>query len=62
MYPNLLGQKAFRHMSNDEMASVAGLSRTAYENKMKTGKFTVAECNAFIEFFKKPFEFLFATE
>lgn len=62
MYPNLLGQKVFRHMSNEDMAKIAGLSRRAYECKMKTGKFTVAECNAFIVYFKKPFEYLFATE
>lgn len=62
MFPNLLGQKAFYKMSNDDMASVIGVSRVSFENKMRTGKFTVREINAYIHFFKKPYDYLFATE
>lgn len=62
MFPNLLGQKAFYKMSNDDMASVIGVSRVSFENKMRTGKFTVREINAYIRFFKKPYDYLFATE
>lgn len=49
-------------MSNDDMASVIGVSRVSFENKMRTGKFTVSEINAYIHFFKKPYDYLFATE
>lgn len=62
MFPNLLGQKAYHHMTNEDMARVIGTSRVAYENKIKTGKFTVSECNKLIEHFNKPFEYLFATD
>ena len=62
MFPNLLGQKAYHHMSNEDMANIIGISRTAYEKKMKTGKFNVAECNAFIRYFNKPYDYLFHTE
>lgn len=62
MFPNLLGQKAYHKMTNDDMAKVIGVSRVAYENKMRTGKFTAIECNAYIRFFNKPYDYLFATE
>lgn len=62
MFPNLLGQKAFHKMSNNDMAKVIGVSRPSFENKMKTGKFTVSEVNAYIRFFRKPYEYLFATD
>lgn len=51
MFPNLLWQKAYYKMSNDDMASVIGVSRVSFENKMRTGKFTVSEINAYIHFF-----------
>lgn len=62
MYPNLLGQKAFRKMTNDDMAAVIGVNRTTYEAKIRSGRFVVSECDAFCRYFNKPFEFLFATE
>lgn len=62
MYPNLLGQKAVRHMSNEDMAKVIHISRTAYESKIKSGRFTPAECIAYTKFFNKPFDYLFAMD
>ncbi len=61
MYPNLLGQKAYYHLSNDEMAQIIGVSRNSFEKKMKTGRFNVKECRALCEYFNKSFCFLFAT-
>ncbi len=61
MFPNLLGQKAYRHMSDEDMASVIGVSRNAYQQKVKSGRFTPQECKAFCDFFGKSFDFLFAT-
>lgn len=60
MYPNLLGQKAYHNMSNDDMAKVIHVSRKAYESKVKTGKFTLEEGRAFCKFFNKDFDYLFA--
>lgn len=61
MFPNLLGQKAYHHMSDDAMASVIGVSRNAYQQKMKSGRFTPEECKSFCDFFGKRFEYLFAS-
>ena len=62
MYPNLLGQKAFHKLNNDQMAEIISVSRTAYEQKMRSGRFTPAECKQYCCFFCKDFDYLFATE
>lgn len=59
MYVNLLGQKAIRRLRNEDMARIAGISRTAYESKMKSGHFTVEEAQKYVDFFQKDFEYLF---
>lgn len=60
MFPNLLGQKAFHHMTDEDMANVIGVSRAAYQQKIKSGRFTPEECKAFCARFGKRFEYLFA--
>lgn len=62
MFPNLLGQKSYFKLSNEEMANVIGVSREAYEQKIKSGRFTPVECAAYCKHFGRPFEYLFATE
>jgi len=62
MYPNIIGQKAICRLSNEEMAKIIGVSRRAYEQKMRSGRFTPKECIAYCNFFDKPFAFLFATD
>lgn len=61
MYPNLLGQKAYHHLSNDDMARIIGVSRNSFDTKMKTGRFNVKECKTLCNYFNKSFYFLFAT-
>lgn len=61
MYPNLLGQKAVHHMTEEAMANVIGVSRQSYQQKIKSGRFTPDECKAYCDHFKKSFAFLFAT-
>ena len=60
MFPNLLGQKAYNHMTDDDMANVIGVSRNAYQQKVKSGRFTPDECKAYCQHFGKSFEYLFA--
>lgn len=60
MFPNLLGQKLFHKMTDDDMAAVIGVSRNAYQQKMRSGRFTPEECKAFCAHFEKRFEYLFA--
>lgn len=60
MFPNLLGQKAYHRMTDEDMAQVIGVSRNAYQQKVKSGRFTADECKAFCLRFGKSFEYLFA--
>ena len=60
MFPNLLGQQAFHHMTATDMAAVIGAKRTTYQRKMKLGKFSPEECKKFCEYFGKSFDYLFA--
>lgn len=62
LYPNLLGQKAARKLTNEQMAEILGVSRQTFEAKLKSGRFTPEECKRFTHYFKKPFEYLFATD
>lgn len=62
MFANLLGQKAYYKLTDQDMADIIGVSRVTYDSKMKSGRFTPAECMKFCRYFKKPFEFLFAME
>ena len=62
MYPNLLGQKALHNLTDEDMANIIGISRTAYQSKKKSGRFTSAECQAYCTFFGKRFEYLFAKD
>lgn len=61
MYPNLLGQKAYHHLSDADMAAIIGVSRNSYQQKIRSGRFTPDECKAFCDRFEKPFSFLFAS-
>lgn len=62
MYPNLLGQKEYHHLSNEEMGKLIGVSRNAYEQKVKSGRFNVYECKVYCDYFDKKFEYLFASQ
>lgn len=62
MYPNLLGQKAYHHLTDEEMGQIIGVSRNTYSQKMRNGRFWPSECQAYCKYFKKSFEYLFATD
>ena len=62
MFPNLLGQKAFHRLTEDDMAKIIGVSRTAYQSKIKSGRFTPQECRAYCRHFQKGFDYLFAED
>ena len=62
MYPNLLGQKAYHHLTDEDMAKIINLSRTAYQQKIKSGRFSPDECKAFCTYFGKKFDYLFAED
>ena len=62
MFPNLMGQKALHKLSDAHMAKIIGVSRNAYQQKIKSGRFTPAECKALCEYFDKSFSYLFALD
>lgn len=62
MYPNLLGQKAYNHLTDEDMGNIIGVSRSTYSQKIRNGKFWPSECQAFCRYFNKSFDYLFATE
>lgn len=62
MFANLLGQKAIHHLTDEQMGKIIGISRTAYSQKIKSGRFVADECKKYCEYFNKSFEFLFATD
>ena len=45
-----------------DMAAIIGISRTAYQAKKKSGRFTAEECHKFCTYFGKSFEYLFAKD
>ncbi len=62
MYPNLLGQKSFHKLTEEDMARIIHVSRVSYQNKIKSGRFTPQECRAYCQYFGKRFEYLFAED
>lgn len=60
MFPNLLGMKALRGLSDEDMGRIIGVSRSEFGRKMKTGGFLPDECRALCKYFNKSFDFLFA--
>lgn len=62
MYPNLLEQKAFYHLTDKEMGKIIGVSQAAYSRKIQSGQFWPNECRAFCQYFHKSFDYLFANE
>ena len=62
MYANLLGQKAFYHLTDQDMGDIIGVSRNSYSQKIRSGRFWPKECQAFCKYFNKSFDYLFATD
>lgn len=62
MYANLLGQKAYHHLTDEDMGKIIGVSRTAYGQKIRSGRFWPSECQTYCRYFGKAFEYLFAVE
>ena len=62
MYANLLGQKAYYHLTDEDMGKIIGVSRNTFSQKIKSGRFWPNECKAYCTYFNKSFEFLFATD
>ncbi len=62
MFANLLGQKAYHKLTDEDMGKIIGVSRNSYSSKIKSGRFFPEECKKYCEYFGKTFEYLFAIE
>lgn len=59
MFPNLQAEQGRNGMTNQAVADVLNITRASYEQKKKSGNFTVSECKALCQLFKTSFEYLF---
>jgi len=59
MYKNLQAEQARNKLTNAQVADKIGISRVAYEQKKKSGRFHVAECKTLCVLFGCEFEYLF---
>lgn len=62
MLRNLNAEQARADLSNQEVASILGMSRVTYEKKKNTGNFTRSEIAKLLNLFKCKFEYLFAMD
>lgn len=62
MFPNLQAEQGRQGMTNQDVANVLCLSRQSYEQKKKSGNFTVSECKALCDLFHTSFNYLFSEE
>lgn len=62
MYRNLDAEQARCKLSNEKMAAFLGISRVSYENKKRSGKFSVPQAQALCDLFKCDFAYLFEPE
>ncbi|WP_097003900.1 hypothetical protein [Lacrimispora amygdalina] len=62
MFRNLEAEQARNAFTNQEVATHLGISRTSYENKKKTGKFTTFEIKLLCRLFDSKFDYLFESE
>ena len=61
MFRNLEAEQARMGFTNVHVAEILSLSRTSYEKKKKSGKFTAHECATLCDLFNCEFKYLFAT-
>lgn len=59
MFRNLNAEQARNGLTNKDVAEILGISRVAFENKKKTGKFTILEAQKLCEFFHCDVDYLF---
>ena len=62
MFPNLQAEQARNNMTNQQVADYLHINRNTYEQKKRSGRFVVAECNRLCSLFKCEFSYLFFLE
>ena len=59
MFCNLAAEQARKNMTDQQIADYIGISRQAYSNKKRNGKFYVAEISKLCDLFDCTYEYLF---
>lgn len=59
MYPNLRAEQARKGHTDEHVASVLGISRSSYNNKVNTGRLKVEEIRKLCELYGCDFSYLF---
>lgn len=62
MFPNLKAEQARRGHTNQFVGEYLGMSRSNFENKVRTGRFRVNEAKKLCELYERDFNYLFADE
>ena len=62
MFRNLEAEQHRLNLTNAEVAQILNVSRSTYENKKKSGKFTRPEIVTLLKLFDCKFEYLFDEE
>ncbi len=62
MFPNLKAEQARRGHTNQFVGAYLGMSRSNFENKVRTGRFRVNEAKKLCELYGCDFNYLFADE
>lgn len=62
MYRNLRAEQARNGHTNEFVAEFLGMSRANYENKLKNGRFRIAEAKKLCGLYECVFEYLFAED
>ena len=62
MLANLLGLKAERGLTNEDLAQLIGVSRQTFARKLREADFTVREAEILSDYFNKPTDYLFGKD
>jgi len=62
MFPNLQAEQARFSLTNSQVAEEIDMNRNTYEQKKRSGRFTVFDCQRLCNLFNCTFEYLFATD
>ena len=62
MFPHLYAMQKIYGLSVDDMGDIIGKNQLAFTLKMQNGSFTPCECKVLCQYFRKSFDYLFATQ
>lgn len=61
-FPRIIGEQAIKKLTNQQVADYLGISKTAYEQKKRSGRFLPDQCSKLCELYGLSFEELFSVQ